>query len=345
MGLGDFLQNILGSKTTFQAQPMQLDKTDYTRAMNEAQKEAIASLNLGAGAGEMQKSLAQQLMEQSQGQAPSLAQMQLKEASEAALRNQIGAIASQRGMNPAQAARTAAMMGAQQQQTLAGQGAQLRLVEQAQKQQQLAQALQSQRQLDIAQQAENRGLMGTTGQLSAAQKQMELENYWNAQKINAGIAQANTQQANQLLGSIISGASSVGASAAGAAHGGEVGELIGPDEATPADYSGDPKFRTVAVSPGEKVVNSDGSVMKVPGKAEYKGDDPRNDTVIADLRRDSIVVPRTKSGDKQKMIEFLKHVKESSKKKSDLEELLNTHKEISDKLEELKYKMGKYRPK
>jgi len=381
MGLGGFLQDLLGSKNTFQAQPMQLDKVDYSKGIDEAQKAAIGSLNAGAGAGEMQKTLAQKLMEQAEGTGPSLAQMQLKEASENALKGQIGAIASQRGMNPAQAARAAALIGSQQQQALAGQGAQLRLQEQMQKQQLLNQALQAQRQLDISQQGANVGTLGTFGQLSQAQQNAALENYWNAQKINAGVEAQNVAGANALMGGLLQagaglGAASItsggslfggggGGSSAGAggtfglmgrgqssprmslfggntpqlAEGGQV------DEATPADYSGDPEFRTVRVSPGEKVVNSDGSVMKVPGKAKHPGDDERNDTVVADLRRDSIVVPRTKSGDKEKMIEFLKHIKESSKKKSDLQELMDAHKEIQEKLEDLKYKMGKWRPK
>jgi hypothetical protein len=122
------------------------------------------------------------------------------------------------------------------------------------------------------------------------------------------------------------------------------GGVIG-DDATPADYNGAPEMRRVAVSPGEAVVNPDGKVMKVPGKANVPGDHPANDTVIADLRQDSIVVPRSKSGDKEKIIEFMKHVKEASKKKSDLQALMDSHNDIKQKLEDLKYKMGKYRPK
>lgn len=73
MGLGDILGGILGSKNTFSAQPMNLDTVNYNKGIEEAQKAALGNLQAGSEAGGMQKSLAQQLMEQSQGQGPSLA--------------------------------------------------------------------------------------------------------------------------------------------------------------------------------------------------------------------------------------------------------------------------------
>jgi len=384
MGLGDFLGNIFGSKNTFSSQPMNLDKVDYNTGIKQAQETALANMNAGAEAGQMQKTLAQQLAEQSQGQGQSLAQMQLQQASDQNLKNQAALIGSQKGMNPAQAARAVAMQGASQGQNLANQAAQLRLNEQLQKQKLLQETLQGQRGQDIGLLGAQTNLYGTAGQLGGSQQQRELENYWNNQKINAGVAEQNAKSNNAIMGGLFGGAASILAGPAGGALSGlfsgggnaggysmptlgssagygsapsgnsrfglgantnfAFGGAIDPD-ATPADYNGSPEMRRVAVSPGEKVVNPDGDVMKVPGKAKYKGDDERNDMVIADLRRDSVVIPRSKSGDKEKMIEFLKHVKESSKKKSDLQELLDTHKDISDKLEELKYKMGKYRPK
>jgi hypothetical protein len=405
--LGDFLQNILGGKNTFSAQPMQLDKTDYNQSIDAAQKAAIAGLNVPTETGKMQTDLAQQLMAQSQGQGPSLAQMQLQQASDQNLKNQAGLIASQRGMNPAQAARAVALQGASQGQNLANQSAQLRLNEQLQKQQLLQQALQGQRGLDINQLQANTGLLSTSGQLAGSQSQRDLENYWNAQKINAGIAEQNAKGASALGGGLLSAGASIlagpaknalsglfggggGASGfsmpelgSGAGFGGGRGAEIGSALQSSADLtpvspgaqfgqpvgrqnyklfanggmvgysdggaieqdSPNPEMSRVLVSPGEKVVNPDGAVMKVPGKAKYQGDNEKNDTVIADLRKDAVVIPRSKSGDKEKMIEFLKHVKESSKKKSDLQQLLDSHNEIKQKLDDLQYKMGKYSPK
>jgi hypothetical protein len=345
MGLLDFMT----TRNTFQAQPMQMDTRDYNEAIQRGQSAAIGSLNAGELTGQSQKNLAERLREQAEGKGPSLAQMQLRSAADENIKNQAALIASQRSMNPAQAARAVAMQGASVGQNLANQSAQLRLNEEMAKQQLLAQTLQAQRGQDIAQQGANTQFFGTSGQLGQGQQEMALQNYLETQRINAGVAAQNAQSSNQLLGSLISGASQVGAGfatgGAGAAHGGKIGDLIGPDEPTPADYSGSSEFRTVRVSPGEKVVNPDGKVMDVPGKAKYKGDDLRNDTVVADLRRDAVVIPRTKSGDKQKMIEFLKHVKESSKKKSDLQSIMEENHALKQKLEELRYKMGKYTPK
>jgi hypothetical protein len=344
MGLGDFLQGILGSSNTFSAQPMQLDKTDYNQSIDAAQKAAITGLNAPNITGQMQTDLATQLMQQSQGQGPSLAQMQLQQAADQNIKNQAALIASNRSMNPAQAARAIALQGATQGQNLANQSAQLRLNEQMEKQKLLQQALQGQRGLDINQLQATTGLLGTSGQLAGNQREQDLQNYWNAQKLNAGVASENASSANSLVGGLIGGGASILAAGAGGkkAHGGMVGYseggAIGQD-------SPNPEMSRVLVSPGEKVVNPDGYVMDVPGQAKYDGDNEKNDTVIADLRKDAIVVPRSKAGDKEKMIEFLKHVKESSKKKSDLQQLLDSHNEIKQKLDDLQYKMGKWTPK
>ena len=345
MGLSDFLGSILGSTNTFSAQPMALDKVDYNDAIKKAQDAALTNMEAGAEAAKMQKSLAQQLMEQSMGQGPSLAELQLQKASDQNVKNMAGLIASQRGVNPAKAARSIASLGASQGQELANQAAQLRLNEQLQKQQLLEQTLRGQRGLDIGLLGAQTNLYGTAGQLGGAQQEREMQNYWDAQKLNAGIAASNQAQNNAILGSLISGGSSImaaGAGGKGKAHGGYVGYSEG---GAISQDSPNPEMSRVLVSPGEKVVNPDGKVMDVPGKAKYKGDDERNDTVIADLRKDAIVVPRTKAGDKEKMIEFLKHVKESSKKKSDLQQLLDSHNEIKQRLDEMNYKMGKWTPK
>jgi hypothetical protein len=386
MGLGDFLQNILGSRNTFSAQPMQMGQIDYSKQMDEAQKNAIAGMGASANAANMNQALAQQLMAQASGEGPSLAQMQLQQASDQNLKNQAGLIASQRGMNPNQVARAVAMQGASTGQDLANKSAQLRLQEQLEKQRLLQSGLLGQQQI-------GGNLYGTTGQLQQGQNDQNLRNYWNSKQIEADVAKQNTAGANALTSGLLgAGASILAGPAGGALFGGggmssgfqmpsmgsafkmagnsggfqsnplgvntsfssslnpadfnqyAEGGVIG-DDATPADYNGAPEMRRVAVSPGEAVVNPDGKVMKVPGKAKVPGDSPKNDTVIADLRQDSIVVPRSKSGDKEKIIEFMKHVKEASKKKSDLQELMDTHNDIKQKLEDLKYKMGKYRPK
>ena len=329
MGLFGFLGDVLGSSNQYHADPMQLQQHNYGDAINQAQAGALGSINAGAATGAQQALLAQQLAAQANGQGPSLAQMQLQQASDQNLKNQAGMIAGVKGINAAQAGRQVALAGANQGQNLANQAAQLRLNEQMQKQNLLANTLNAQRGADINQQGANTNLYGLTGQLQNQQNQTALQNYWNAQNINSGIAAQNTDTGNKIGGGLIQGGASIGAAMAGAAHGAVIKDGMAK----------------VAVSPGEKVVSPEGDISSVPGEAHYEGDDPRNDTVIADLREDSIVVPRSKSNDKEKMIGFIKHMKESSKKKSDLQQVLESHQELKQKLEELNYKMGKWMPK
>lgn len=384
MSIGSFLGGLFGGQNTFSAQPMQLDKFDYNKGLQAAQEASISNLNAGEQAGQMQKSLAQQLMEQSQAAptGPSVAEMQLKKAADQNIKNQAALLASRRGINPAQAARGVAMLGASTGQDLANQAAQLRAneeiqrrAEQFQKQQLLSQALQSQRGQDIGLLGAQTGFYGTAGQLAGAQQGREMENYWNAQKINADIAKQNAEAAGKIGGGLLGGIAGAAAgplggmisnlfSSSGGGGGGGGGGMLGSnprfglggnfqfaqggrvgDGGSLDENSPNPEMSRVLVSPGEKVVNPDGKVMKVPGKAEYSGDDERNDTVIADLRKDAVVIPRSKSDNKEKMIEFLKHVKESSKKKSDLQMLLDSHNELKQKLDEMNYKMGKWSPK
>lgn len=85
-----------------------------------------------------QMALANQLAAQAQGQGPSLAQAQLRQATDRNIAQQAALIGSQRGLNPNQAARQAAIQGAAANQQAAGQSAQLRLQEQQAAQQALA---------------------------------------------------------------------------------------------------------------------------------------------------------------------------------------------------------------
>ena len=354
MGLFDFLGPALGTNNTFHINPMQLDHTDYNSAIDQSNAAAIGSLNAGQTTGAQQGTLANQLQQQANGQGPSLAQMQLQQASDSNLKNNAALIASQRGINPAQAGRQVAVSNASQGQNLANQSAQLRLQEQLQKQQLLAQTLQGQRGLDINQQTANTGAASTFGGLQNSQNQTGLENYYGAANINAGVARGNQATNGQLIGGLIGAGGAMGASAigSGGAAGGagagtgltDVGAMA-PMAAIA--YSGGKTLKDteVMVSPGEKVISPSGNMKTVPGKADFDGDDPRNDTVTADLREGSIVVPRSKSTNKENIIDFMKHMKQSSDKKSDMQTMLDSHEELKQKLEEINYKLGKMRIK
>lgn len=346
MGLGDFLGKALGSKNKFNVSPLALDEQNYNEAIRQSQAAALGSINSGAAAGQRQMSLADQLAAQANGQGPSLAQMQLQQASDQNLKNSAALIASQRGINPAQAARQVAMQNASQGQALASQAGQLRLQEQLQKQNLLANTLQAQRGQDISQQGANANLYGLTGQLANQQNQTKLQNYYGAQNINAGVAAGNTATNNALMGQLISAGAAAGAGALGASSGGVADGGFGYDFFEMKKFSkggmlDDGKVR-VAVSPGEKIVTPGGEVHEVPGEEVVKGDHPDNDTVVADLKKDSIVIPKSKANDKDKMLEFMKHMKKTSAKKSELQSILDSHQELKQSLDEIKAKLGKW---
>lgn len=81
-----------------------------------------------------QMQLAQQLQAQANGQGPSLAQMQLQQATDQSLNQSLGMIRSAQGQNGALAARSAALAGSQQLGGLGLQSGMLRLQEQRQAQ-------------------------------------------------------------------------------------------------------------------------------------------------------------------------------------------------------------------
>ena len=123
---------------------------------------------------DQQQALAQALLAQSQGQGPSLAQMQLQDATNRNIKQNAGLISSQKGVNPALAARLIANQSAQAGQSLAGQSAQTRLMEQMQAQQQLGglygnlaqQQLQQQQILQNAISAQNNAALGNASQMN-----------------------------------------------------------------------------------------------------------------------------------------------------------------------------------
>lgn len=95
-------------------------------------------VNIDPAWAQYQKDLAAQLLAQAKGEGPSLAQMQLKKATDRTMAQSLGTIKAGLGSNPALAARTAGLAASQQ---LANQGAEsglLRLKEQLAAQEQLA---------------------------------------------------------------------------------------------------------------------------------------------------------------------------------------------------------------
>jgi hypothetical protein len=264
--------NATAPANTFQATEAPIDRTSYSQAIQDYL--AAAGPNGANAAG--QNALIGQLQTAANGGGPNPALEQLRETTNANAARTAGAIASQRGINPALAARMAMDAGANANQTAAGQAATLAAQQQIAARSQLAQALQAQAGLNLSgltgtgnlQNGQNTGIiqnsLGTQGlnQATAAQNaNLKL----GAQQINAGVAAQNANTGAGLLGGIMQG---LGAAVAPkAAHGGEItledaltkkyaagGDISIPYVAIP-DYSG-PQY-----SRGEAALLAGGSAV------------------------------------------------------------------------------------
>lgn len=254
-----------------------------------------------------QRALAQALLAQSQGQGPSLAQMQLQDATNRNIKQNAGLISSQKGVNPALAARLIANQSAQAGQSLAGQSAQARLMEQMQAQQQLGglygnianQQLQQQQLLQNALAAQNNAALGNTQQMNT---------------INQGVASQNAGFGQKLLGGFYGGA---GAGIAQATGG-----------------------KNPFVDAAKEIGQAEGGV--VPGKAETKGDSVKNDKVPALLSPGEIVIPRSAAKSAESAKAFIDALKESDG--GDSEEpsygkVLEAHRKLEKKVKDLEKKL------
>jgi hypothetical protein len=226
MGMfGNFAGKWLGTKPAYHSESMQMNNRDYNKALDQSEATALASSNRGDATGNRQMSLADTLNAQASGQTPSLAQMQLQAGADQNLKNSAALMASQRGINPAQAARQVAMSHQATGQQLANDIGQLRLNEQMQKQNLLAGVLDQARNQDINQQQANTQLYGTVGGLNNQQTQNQLQNYWGAESMNnQAIAQASRNRQG-LMSGLLNQAG--GALSMFAAHGGMVNGYAG----------------------------------------------------------------------------------------------------------------------
>lgn len=159
-----------------------------TSAQNQAQQQTDTTNVNNAISG--QGTLASQLLAQSQGQGPNIANLQLQQATNQNNQNAAAALGSQRGMNPALAQRVIAQQQATNNQNAAGQSGVLRA------QQQLA-----------AQQGLN-SVYGAQAGEAQANNNMLTQAQTAANSSNAQTAQNNSNQAGNLAGGILGGASS-----------------------------------------------------------------------------------------------------------------------------------------
>lgn len=225
-----------------------------------------------------------QLSAQALGQGPSLAEAQLKSATNRNLAQQLAAASSMRGRNPAAQQRQLLMQQGDAGRQLAEQSAVARLQEQQQAQQQLAQ---QQQQADAFQnQAINSGFT------YAVAPQRELQNY-EMTRFGADVAKTNAIRAEQngiLKGLIGAGGNAIFPGAGSAASSGMVG--------------GGAPTGAVGKWQGGRI---DGYEQggKVPGKAKVDKDSPKNDMVHALLSPGEIVVPKSHAKTPEKAKAFI----------------------------------------
>lgn len=134
-----------------------------------------------------QQGLANTLLQQSQGQGPNPAQLQYQQNTQQAIQNSAGLLASQRGLNPALAARMASQNAAGMQAN-AGQNAAV---------------LQAQQQL--AAQGQLQGLYGTMGNQQLSQQGQITGANNQAHQTNAQVAAGNAANAAKQGGSFLGG--------------------------------------------------------------------------------------------------------------------------------------------
>lgn len=217
-----------------------------------------------------------QLMATGQGQGPNPALEQLRQTTGQNIQQATGLVASQKGINPALAARTAALSAAQANQGAAGQAAVLSAQQQLAAQQQaaglattisgqqagMAQAQGAQQAQNIAQLMQQQQAMGGMNLQEQQLLQQALAQYNSARvgqqnavnQTNAQVAMQNAQTGNQLLGGILNAAGSV-AGLAMLAEGGEVPE---PGEKPKPKPKGKRSDKEVAAEALEKIKGKKG---------------------------------------------------------------------------------------
>ena len=258
----------------YQAQLANLSESDYAKAIQQAQGGAFAANGMSTQTAGQQAALAQALQDQAAGKGPSLTQMQLQQATQANAAQYAGAIASQRGINPALAARMVGQNAANMNQQMAGQSAIARLQEQMQARAQLGDVLGQQRAQDIGQMQANTGMFGAAGGLQNNQNSNRVSNMSQMQQINAETARRNAEMQNQ--------AAKDNAAAQNAANQynsqgtiSQIGQV--------ASGAGGAISALAAINQGGEI----------PGRAKLPGDRLQNDTVPALLSPGEIVIPRS----------------------------------------------------
>lgn len=236
-----------------------------------------------------QDALAKALLMQSQGVGPNPVQSQLNQATNQNIAQNAGFVSSQKGINPALAARLASENAANISQQAAGQGAILNTQQQLGAQNALG---------NLYGNIANQNLQNA--QLSGA---LANQSSLGAQQINAGTAAQNAAATQNTMGGFMNGIGSA------------VGMFLNKGGTVPK------RFHPVAMiyhggfpeNPSTEQLKSRGGA--VPGEAKVSGDSPKNDTVPTLLSPDEIVLPRSVTTSKDPAKEAARFVAEELRKR------------------------------
>ena len=220
----------------------------FNPLMDKAAQLGAQDANVDPAFRQYQLGLANQLQAQAMGQGPSLAQMQLKQATDRTLQQSMGMINAGLGSNPALAARTAALAGSQQLGQYGAQSGITALQQQQWAQSQLAglsaQGRASDNQVALANQNNRMSGLAYQGQFAqnalAGFGQVQAGRLGQAaqqQTIDAAKDAANRAQQNQIYGSAANAAATLGAAAIGGPAAAAVVNQ-GVSQAMPTDSSG-----------------------------------------------------------------------------------------------------------
>lgn len=231
--MGGVLSGILGLNNDFQANP-------YAYGLSEVQArdQYITDLQHKADLYQAQNTLAQALQAQMRGEGPNPAQLQFQDNTQTNIANAQGLIASQRGLNPALAARMGANAASSANQKAALGSA----------------LLQQQQQLAATSNLAN--IYGQMQQANLSHLGIANDMTQNANKLNAGVSMGNQEMAGKIVGTIANGASSAagfgakpGQTPTAAFRGGK----IGGKAPVPGDSSQN-DIVPAMLSPGEIVI-------------------------------------------------------------------------------------------
>lgn len=354
----------LSATTSYRAETTPITFASYLKQIEDAKTQspfntAMADGNRFSDVNRVdQRTLSNTMMDDLAGRNPSLANALLSQATDKNNLASASLIGSQKGMNPALAARTILENNARQNQVAAGQGASSAIQERYANEMGLNTVLANTRGQDITQAKDvadtQTARIGALGGLQNTVDANRIHNDLGVQDINAKIAIGNTAGSNQLAGSLIGAAGQIGGAYAGNSKpkdptptmptGGD--QYGGPQSGNPDDpnFSGTAGYTGGGGEGGDSGGSSGGENYaakggKVPGRAIVKGDSPVNDTVPAMLSPGEVVLKRTVAKDGDKAKSFVEALKKQGKggeipnrNPAGYAKVLQSHKALHDRL-------------